>query len=130
MLKKGDKIYFGRPYGEKTLAKITKVNQKTYSVETLESRGARGKKGQKWRVPFSLATKAGAGKKVGARAGKRTKKKRNPVEERLRKLARERGVKFEVERIPGYPGELGIDGYYVGGKFYDPDGKRDPVGDD
>ena len=64
MLKEGDKIYFGRPNGEKTLAKITKVNRKTYSIETLESRGARGKKGQKWRVPFSLATKAGAGKKA------------------------------------------------------------------
>jgi len=64
MLKKGDRVYFGRPNGEKTLAKITKVNRKTYSIETLESRGARGKKGQKWRVPFSLATKAGAGKKA------------------------------------------------------------------
>ena len=217
MLKKGDRVYFGRPNGEKTLAKITKVNRKTYSVETLESRGARGKKGQKWRVPFSLATKAGAGKKarrkeatkrgvtpkgrsgggrllsvgdtvwwgspqgektkarivkvnpktytvknlesrgyggrggqkgaewrvshqivakslstLNARAKKRKKPRKrrmNPIEERLRQLARDRGVRFRIVWEWDTGGKYPI-WYLVGDEAYDGwSGKRDAQGD-
>ena len=41
MFKVGDKVMFGRPNGEQTLGRIEKVNQKTYKIKTLESRGTR-----------------------------------------------------------------------------------------
>lgn len=53
---KGDKVYFGRKNGEKTLGEVTKVNRKTYKVKTLESRGTKRdyKVGTVWTVPKAL----------------------------------------------------------------------------
>lgn len=58
--KVGDTVRFGRPTGEKTLGKVTKINRKTITVETLEARGRNGrtKAGHKWRVHPSLCEKA------------------------------------------------------------------------
>jgi hypothetical protein len=54
--KKGDKVYFGRKNGEKTLGEVTKVNRKTYKVKTLESRGTKRsyEVGSVWTVPKTL----------------------------------------------------------------------------
>lgn len=58
--KKGDRVYFGRPSGEKTLGKIIRVNAATYTVETLEERGVSRVRGEgaKWRVSKSLVSPA------------------------------------------------------------------------
>lgn len=37
--KVGDKVYFGRKNGEKTLGEVVKVNRKTYKISQIESRG-------------------------------------------------------------------------------------------
>ncbi len=60
MFKVGDKVMFGRPNGEQTLGRIEKVNQKTYKIKTLESRGTRSQyaAGRRWRVPKSLVSAA------------------------------------------------------------------------
>jgi hypothetical protein len=53
--KKGQEVYFGRRNGEKTLARVTRVNRKTITVVTLEPRGLdRRPAGAVWRVPYSL----------------------------------------------------------------------------
>lgn len=59
-MNKGDKVYFGRSNGEKTLGEIVKVNRKTYKVKTLEVRGAQKVRGAGvvWKVPHSLCTPA------------------------------------------------------------------------
>ena len=51
-IRPGDRILFGRPNGEKTLARVLRVAGKTALVETLEARGSgRGSApGKKWRV--------------------------------------------------------------------------------
>ena len=46
----GDVIVFGAPTGEHTRARIVRVNERTYTVETLESRGREGQAGAIWRV--------------------------------------------------------------------------------
>jgi len=38
-MEKGDKVYFGRNHGERTLGEVVKVNSKSVQVRTLESRG-------------------------------------------------------------------------------------------
>ena len=50
----GDIVRFGRPNGEKTLARVVKVNRKTIYVTTLERRGNKPA-GTGWRVPPSMA---------------------------------------------------------------------------
>ncbi len=50
----GQKVYFGRSRGEKTLAKIVKLNQMKAKVITLEPRGSRELVGQEWGVPYSM----------------------------------------------------------------------------
>ena len=66
----GDKVYFGRPNGEKTLAKITKINRKTYKVTQLESRGTKRNYaiGSEWTVPHDLVWAAQAKKKTTKKA--------------------------------------------------------------
>lgn len=51
-LKPGDKVYFGRTHGEKTLGRVKKVNAKSVKVEQLESRGSfkDHRVGTTWRV--------------------------------------------------------------------------------
>ena len=55
-LKVGDIVLFGKKKGEKTKAKIVKLNQKRAKVETLEPRGTNGQHpvGGLWNVPYSL----------------------------------------------------------------------------
>ena len=52
----GDKVYFGRKNGEKTLGEIIKVNRKTYKIRQLESRGMYRDHavGTRWTVAKSL----------------------------------------------------------------------------
>jgi hypothetical protein len=54
--RKGDVVVFGRTRGEKTRARVVRVNQRTLTLETLEERGRQRVKGagKKWRVPPSL----------------------------------------------------------------------------
>jgi len=55
----GMKVRFGRKRGEKTLAKIVKMNGKTAKCETLEERGYSNRPvGQVWNVPYSLMSPA------------------------------------------------------------------------
>lgn len=60
----GTRIYFGRRNGEKTLARIFKVNRKTYGVETLEERGTNRHYpvGSRWKVPHGCCWLAEDGK--------------------------------------------------------------------
>ena len=57
----GEKVYFGRRNGEKTLGKITKVNRKTYKVAQIENRGTKRDYavGTEWKVAHSLVWTAG-----------------------------------------------------------------------
>jgi len=61
--KVGQNISFGRPNGEKTLAKVIKVNRKSLKVEALQSRGrGRGKgAGRIWNVHPNLCAHAALG---------------------------------------------------------------------
>jgi hypothetical protein len=56
----GDRVYFGRTNGEKSLGEVVKVNRKSLKVKLLEERGARRSYtvGGTWRVPPSLCTLA------------------------------------------------------------------------
>ena len=56
----GDRVYFGRTNGEKSLGEVVKVNRKSLKVKLLEERGARRNYavGGTWRVPPSLCTLA------------------------------------------------------------------------
>jgi hypothetical protein len=58
----GQKVYFGRPNGERTLGEIVKINPKKAKVRTLEARGrGRGSGvGTEWAVPYSMLTPADA----------------------------------------------------------------------
>jgi hypothetical protein len=60
----GQKVYFGRKNGEKTLGKVIRVNRKNLKVEQLESRGTYRDHavGAKWTVHPSLCTPADEGK--------------------------------------------------------------------
>ena len=55
MFRVGDTVLFGRPNGEKTRGRITKVNRKSYKITAMETRGTRGQysSGGSWRVPHS-----------------------------------------------------------------------------
>ncbi len=59
-MKIGDRIYFGRKHGEKTLGVVVKVNRTTVKVKTLESRGRLRyyAVGTVWKVPFALCSPA------------------------------------------------------------------------
>lgn len=67
-IKKGDKVYFGRSFGEKTLGEVVKVNRVKVKVRQLESRGTYKSHpvGTVWTVPVSLLTKADAGSVASA----------------------------------------------------------------
>lgn len=67
-IKKGDKVYFGRNFGEKTLGEVVKVNRVKVKVRQLESRGTYKSHpvGTVWTVPVSLLTKADAGSAASA----------------------------------------------------------------
>jgi len=56
----GDRVYFGRTNGEKSLGEVVKVNLKSLKVKLLEERGSRRSYavGGTWRVPPSLCTLA------------------------------------------------------------------------
>jgi hypothetical protein len=54
----GQKVYFGRTNGEKTLGEIIKLNPKKAKVRTLEDRGRVHIAGEVWGVPYSLMTLA------------------------------------------------------------------------
>jgi len=56
MFKVGDKVVFGRRFGEQTLGEIVAVNQKTVKVRQLESRGTRRLReaGVVWKVSIGL----------------------------------------------------------------------------
>jgi hypothetical protein len=59
-MKAGDKVYFGRENGEKTLGEIIKVNAKSVKVRQLESRGTMKahKVGTVWKVAPKFCTPA------------------------------------------------------------------------
>jgi hypothetical protein len=77
--KAGDKVYFGRGRGEKTLGEIVKVNPKRARVKTLEARGTNRDYsiGSVWNVPYSLLSPATAGKPSKRRPVKSTPAKRS-----------------------------------------------------
>ena len=60
----GQKIYFGRPNGQKTLGQVIKVNRSKLKVKQLESRGhyRNYSVGTVWTVPPSLCTPADDGR--------------------------------------------------------------------
>jgi hypothetical protein len=55
-LKIGQKVFFGRPNGEKTLGTVVKVNRKKCKIRQEEQRGQYKdhRIGSVWTVPFSL----------------------------------------------------------------------------
>jgi hypothetical protein len=61
---KGDKVYFGRKNGEKTLGEIVRVNRRSYTIKQLESRGLYRDYavGTKWKVAKSLVWSAEEGR--------------------------------------------------------------------
>ena len=58
-LKVGQKVYFGRPSGEKTLGVVVKLNPSKAKIRTLEGRGSKSVAGVEWGVPYSMITPAG-----------------------------------------------------------------------
>lgn len=54
----GQKVYFGRPNGEKTLGEIVKLNPSKAKVKTLQNRGDHYQAGMVWSVPYSIMTPA------------------------------------------------------------------------
>jgi len=58
----GQKVYFGRPNGQKTLGEVVKVNRAKLKIKQLESRGhyRNYSVGTIWTVPPSLCTSAAA----------------------------------------------------------------------
>jgi len=59
--KKGDRVVFGRPYGEQTEGIVERVSLRSISVRTTEERGRLRVRdaGKKWRVHPSLVKKVG-----------------------------------------------------------------------
>lgn len=60
----GQKVYFGRNNGEKTLGEVVKVNRKKVKIKQLESRGTQRSYpvGTVWTVPPTLCTPANGSK--------------------------------------------------------------------
>ena len=52
--RRGMKVIFGRPNGEKTLGEVVKINDKKAKVKILEDRGQRSQAGVVWGVPYSM----------------------------------------------------------------------------
>lgn len=54
----GDKVMFGRRFGEKTLGEVVKVNRTRVKVKQLEARGTMRDYpiGTVWTVPFALCS--------------------------------------------------------------------------
>ena len=71
--KAGDRVYFGRANGEKTLGEVTKVNSKRLKVKTLEARGDYRDYpvGTVWAVPPSLCVPEAEGKPARVTKAKR-----------------------------------------------------------
>ena len=83
----GDRVYFGRPNGEKTLGEVVKVNRKTYKVKTLEGRGRSGRgMGVIWGVPESLMS-AAPGSSRPAKPATRTRRQKARTPAPLRSKA-------------------------------------------
>ncbi len=57
----GDKVYFGRENGEKTLGEVLRINEKSVKVKQLESRGTMKahRVGTVWRLAPRFVTPAG-----------------------------------------------------------------------
>ena len=53
-LHKGQTVYFGRPNGEKTKARVIRLNGKSATLECLENRGAGHVAGAKFRCAYGL----------------------------------------------------------------------------
>ncbi len=62
----GDIVSFGRPNGEKTEGKVTKISSKSILIETTEERGygRASEVGKKWRVSPSFVTFVSRGEAV------------------------------------------------------------------
>jgi hypothetical protein len=72
----GQKVYFGRKNGEKSLGEVTKVNRKNLKVRLLEARGTYRsyKVGGLWSVPPSLCWPADEGKPAQVTKPRRAKR--------------------------------------------------------
>jgi hypothetical protein len=53
-LSKGQTVFFGRPNGEKTKARVVRLNGKSATLECLEDRGAGHVVGAKFRCAYVL----------------------------------------------------------------------------
>jgi len=51
----GDRVIFGRPSGEQTIGRVTKVNPKTVKVAIETARGSRSVQGAVWKVHKTCA---------------------------------------------------------------------------
>ena len=58
----GQKVYFGRPNGQKTLGVVIKIGRSKVKVRSLECRGYRETSGEVWGVPVTLLTPAEVGR--------------------------------------------------------------------
>ena len=60
--KRGDKVYFGRSFGEQTLGEVVKVNRVKLKVKQLDARGMHRSYpiGTVWTVPVNLCQKVDA----------------------------------------------------------------------
>jgi hypothetical protein len=73
--KRGDKIVFGQPEGQKTLAVITSVRDQAVKARTLEERGHRKVRmpGGIWTVPYGLITRFATPEEVEAGRARQTR---------------------------------------------------------
>ena len=58
----GQRVYFGRPNGQKTLGVVIKIGRSKVKVRSLECRGYRETSGEVWGVPVTLLTPENAGR--------------------------------------------------------------------
>jgi hypothetical protein len=80
--KVGEKVLFGRAFGEKTLGEIVKINRSKLKVKQLDSRGTYRAypAGTVWTVPVSLCTKTDANGTAIPEAPAAPKPKRSEAE--------------------------------------------------